>query len=143
MSENVRKCQHCLSHIWGWKESLKSHLQIDIWLLQPSWVPDHKSPRSLGQCWPSVTCVLGTGNSHEHKGDTPSGDSPPSVTYGETLCPSETSFVIQFKLEVYSFKDVIYLSYCILLPTNFIGNVYAQKLIDSEMRFSLKPGRIK
>ena len=35
------------------------------------------------------------------------------------------------------------LSYYVILPTSFMGNFYTQKLIDSQMRFSLKPARMK
>lgn len=41
-------------------------------------------------------------------------------------------------LKAYNVKDIIYLSYCIILSTSFLSNSYAQKLIDSEIRFSLK-----
>lgn len=37
----------------------------------------------------------------------------------------------------------IYLGYSIILSSNFMGNFYVQKLIDSEMRSSLKPVRMK
>lgn len=63
-------------------------------------------------------------------------------------CPSKRHHTLynlngMILLKACNFKDIIYLSYCVILSTSFISNFYAQKLIDSEMRVSLEPVRMK